>query len=191
MQEIIPVELEASQSVTSVRHGGNQRVDDFSSGRDSFSVFRGSRSRTGEDLRRLARIGANGGVHPMWRGDGRELFYLGGGNRVATVMRVEVNAESSGFHAGVPAPVFEHRIIGLLHARTNYAMAPDSQRVLLRRPAWIRRRSLSSPAGRPRWRVRASDLPEWAKGLQSRRARPRPSIASLPELRGAPAPPAD
>lgn len=81
------------------------------------------------------RISVDGGTHPQWRQDGKELFYWGGTNRVATIMRTDVAEDAAGFRAGVPEPVFDHRIIGLLDGRSNYAVTPDGQRFLLRRPS--------------------------------------------------------
>ncbi len=87
------------------------------------------------DGRNKQRISVNGGLHPIWRGDSRELFFWGGMNNVAPVMRVEMKAESSGFRIGVPSPAFEPRIIGLLDGRNNFAVTADGQRFLLRRPS--------------------------------------------------------
>ena len=50
-------------------------------------------------------------------------------------MKVEIGLGSSGFHSGVPSPVFEPAIVGLFDRRNNYAVTPDGQRFLLRRPS--------------------------------------------------------
>jgi Tol biopolymer transport system component len=100
------------------------------------------------------RLSTEGGSHPRWRGDGAELFYYGGANRLATVMSVEVRFDSSGFQAGVPEPVFEQRFMGLFDARNNFAVSPDAQRFLLRRP------SLEAPP--------VTVVVHWTAGLESR-----------------------
>ncbi len=48
------------------------------------------------------RVSAAGGIQPRWRRDGRELFFLSGGD---TLMSVSVAAET-GFTASVAKPLF-------------------------------------------------------------------------------------
>jgi Tol biopolymer transport system component len=70
-------------------------------------------------------ISKGGGTHPKWRGDGKELFYLGGIAR--TMMAVEVKAGAT-FQAGNPQPLFETRVPS---PTVRYAVTRDGQRFLV------------------------------------------------------------
>jgi Tol biopolymer transport system component/DNA-binding winged helix-turn-helix (wHTH) protein len=70
-------------------------------------------------------VSNNGGEEPTWRRDGKELFYLAGDNRL---MAVDVKTES-GFHAGIPKPLFEIRRTSALR-RNHYVVAANGQRFL-------------------------------------------------------------
>jgi len=48
-------------------------------------------------------ISTSGGQYPRWRGDGKELFYLGADNRV---MAAEVDAKGGSFQVGAVRPLF-------------------------------------------------------------------------------------
>jgi len=48
-------------------------------------------------------ISTSGGQYARWRGDGKELFYLGADNRV---MAAEVDAKGGGFQVGAVKPLF-------------------------------------------------------------------------------------
>jgi len=96
-----------------------------------FEVFV-MRAKDGSDKLRISNAG---GVHPVWRADGRELFYWGGADLVGLVMRVGMELGPSGFRASAPVPVFEPRIAGLLDSRNNYDVTADGERFLLRRPS--------------------------------------------------------
>jgi Tol biopolymer transport system component/predicted Ser/Thr protein kinase len=73
-------------------------------------------------------ISTAGGNEPCWRGDGKELFYLGLDSRL---MSVEVKA-GSGFEAGVPAPLFP--MIATPDGWTRYAATSDGKRFLVVAP---------------------------------------------------------
>jgi Tol biopolymer transport system component len=90
------------------------------------------RVRDGRDKQRISN---DGGVHPVWGADGRELFYWGGAELVGPLMRVEISTGPSGFRASTPVALFEPRIAGLLDSRNNFDVAPDGERFLLRRPS--------------------------------------------------------
>jgi eukaryotic-like serine/threonine-protein kinase len=51
-------------------------------------------------------VSRGGGTEPRWRGDGTEIFYIGGGN---TFMAVPVSVEGA-FSAGNPTPLFHARL---------------------------------------------------------------------------------
>jgi len=74
-------------------------------------------------------VSTNGGSHPRWRRDGKELFYLVPDGKL---MAVAVKAGST-FDAGVPRVLFETRVpraaIALLVS--PYAVSADGQRFLI------------------------------------------------------------
>jgi eukaryotic-like serine/threonine-protein kinase len=75
-------------------------------------------------------ISTQGGIHPIWRGDGKELFYISADRRL---MAVEVKArELKGrpiFEPGVPKALFD---TGMKFSRIlPYAVSADGQRFLV------------------------------------------------------------
>jgi len=76
-------------------------------------------------------ISTNAGSYSLWRGDGRELFYLGPPPGFE-MMAVEVRAEGSRFEAGIPRALFKTGFRAL--APEIYAAARDGQRFLLSLP---------------------------------------------------------
>jgi Tol biopolymer transport system component len=84
-------------------------------------------------------ISTNGGVFPRWRGDSKELFYVGntraftGGKIIAT----EIRAAGSSIERGAPRDLFDAGTIGTGHGALQfclYAVSPDGQRFLISRP---------------------------------------------------------
>jgi Tol biopolymer transport system component len=71
-------------------------------------------------------ISTGGGIGPLWREDGKELFYYAGDGKL---MAVAVRGGAS-FEAGVPAPLFEFRAGGNL-ITPYYSVTRDGQRFLL------------------------------------------------------------
>jgi eukaryotic-like serine/threonine-protein kinase len=76
-------------------------------------------------------VSIGGGCQPRWRGDGKELFYLGSDGRM---MAAEVKADASTLSTGPPRVLFQTRI------RTSdefdqYYPTRDGQRFLLAEPA--------------------------------------------------------
>lgn len=72
-------------------------------------------------------ISTQGGAQPVWRQDGKELFYQSW-NR--TIMATPVKAGAH-FEAGVPQPLFKVSTVGMLRSRRHYAVSPDGQRILV------------------------------------------------------------
>ncbi len=70
------------------------------------------------------RISTNGGRHPRWRRDGKEMFYLAADHNI---MAVEIKAGAT-FQAGSPRALFETRIPDSLFA--GFAVTGDGQRFL-------------------------------------------------------------
>ena len=77
-------------------------------------------------------ISTAGGVHPRWRGDGKELFFLA---LDRTLMSVEVLASGDQFSASVPKPLFKTRATffggGPSTQYRVFEVAPDGQRFLI------------------------------------------------------------
>jgi eukaryotic-like serine/threonine-protein kinase len=79
-------------------------------------------------------ISAAGGIEPMWRRDGKELFYL---TLDEKLMAVDVNSVSPGFQAGIPKELFQAQPIPtpLWYWRNIYVPSSDGQRFLMLSPA--------------------------------------------------------
>ena len=74
-------------------------------------------------------ISTSSGVQPMWRGDGRELFFL---SLPGDVMAVPISpSKDGGLEAGVPQKLFTALPTILLGARNAWSVAPDGQRFLI------------------------------------------------------------
>jgi serine/threonine protein kinase len=71
-------------------------------------------------------VSNRGGTEPMWRGDGKELFYIAPDRRL---MSVEVNTSAS-FEAKIPKPLFEAPLDNDPNARNRYVVSDDGQRFL-------------------------------------------------------------
>ena len=78
-------------------------------------------------------ISTGGGAEPRWRGDGRELFFIGGNRKL---MAVAVSTRGAGLDVGASTPLFDMPIRGPLAGRTAwqryYAVASDGQRFLVK-----------------------------------------------------------
>jgi eukaryotic-like serine/threonine-protein kinase len=70
-------------------------------------------------------VTSGGGRTPLWRGDGKELFYIGA-DGIATAVSVETGAT---FHAGAPMALFP-----VTNGILFWDVAPDGQRFLLPAP---------------------------------------------------------
>ena len=77
-------------------------------------------------------ISTAGGVMPMWRHDGKELYYLAPDEKL---MAVEVNTSSGGFQAGIPKELFQASLVPLSYWRNLYVPSSDGQRFLMITPA--------------------------------------------------------
>ncbi len=70
-------------------------------------------------------ISSEGGKVPRWRGDGKELFYLGPGN---TMMAVEVEGKGTGFEVGHSRSLFAAPVSPF---SLTYDVAPDGKRFVM------------------------------------------------------------
>ncbi len=73
-------------------------------------------------------ISPSGGNVPMWRRDGKELFFLGLDGKL---MAVDVNTTGATFEAGIPKPLFQTQLNGGAAGRNFYVVAPDGRRFLM------------------------------------------------------------
>jgi len=77
-------------------------------------------------------VSTNGGVHPLWSRDGKELFYLDPGGVTqgrGDLYAVPVETEGS-FQAGVPSKLIADVFVGG-HYKHPYDVSPDGQRFLM------------------------------------------------------------
>jgi hypothetical protein len=73
-------------------------------------------------------VSTAGGSQPVWRGDGRELFYVGLDGRL---FAVTIGGNQT-FEAGSPRPLFQTTLPPMLAPfRTGYAVSADGQRFLV------------------------------------------------------------
>lgn len=77
-------------------------------------------------------ISTSGGAEPMWRRDGKELFYLAPDDKL---MAVAVSAVSGAFQAGIPKDLFQAQLMPISYWRNIYDASPDGQRFLMLVPA--------------------------------------------------------
>jgi Tol biopolymer transport system component/tRNA A-37 threonylcarbamoyl transferase component Bud32 len=75
-----------------------------------------------------AQVSTAGGSQPAWRGDGKELFYVGPDGRL---FAVPASGDRT-FEAGPPRPLFQTALPPMLAPfRTGYAVSADGQRFLV------------------------------------------------------------
>jgi len=72
-------------------------------------------------------ISTHGGAQPVWRRDGKELFYKSADSKIVAVP-VKIGAT---FEAGVPKELFPVATFGPFSARRQYSVSPDGQRFLV------------------------------------------------------------
>ena len=88
-----------------------------------------------------ARISTAGSEQPRWRGDGKELFFVGVDGKMMAVAARVVAAAKPSFEPGVPVPLFDAHIApslgNLVH---QYDVTADGKRFLV----------TTTAAGRPR-----------------------------------------
>ena len=75
------------------------------------------------------RISSTGGMGPVWRSDGRELYYESADGKV---MAVPVDTVGGEFRAGTPTPLFAIRTQGIVtNQPRNFEVSADGQRFLV------------------------------------------------------------
>jgi tricorn protease-like protein len=76
------------------------------------------------------RISVDGGGQPMWRGDGKELFYR---DLRGPLMAVEIREEAERLEVGLPRELFAVGEFGSVGGK-HYAVSADGQRFLVKMP---------------------------------------------------------
>jgi hypothetical protein len=84
--------------------------------------FPASAERAGKHL-----VSIGGGIEPVWRRDGKELFYLSG----RAIMAVEVDTGAV-FKSGTPRKLFEGNFAGISGGGYRWDAAPDGKRFLMK-----------------------------------------------------------
>ena len=81
-------------------------------------------------FKRQVSSSADGGFEPLWRRDGKELFYLAGNN---TLMAVDVTSTPTAIDVGPPKPLFPTRIrlLEIQAGARHYGVSSDGQRFLV------------------------------------------------------------
>ncbi len=78
------------------------------------------------------RISSAGGEQPRWRGDGRELFFVGADGKMTAVAVEATAGKKASFAPGAPVPLFETHIgEGSGHVAFQYDVTADGKRFLV------------------------------------------------------------
>ncbi len=73
-------------------------------------------------------VSTGGGEEPLWRGDGKEIFYLALDGKL---MAVDVKAAGSAFQVGVPRALFQTSVVVISPLANRYAVTADGSRFLV------------------------------------------------------------
>jgi Tol biopolymer transport system component len=74
------------------------------------------------------RISTNGGVYPVWRRDGNELFFIAGDGEM---MAATVKTGGTEFDFDQPKPLFKTRMLQYITNFHEFDVSPDGQRFLI------------------------------------------------------------
>ena len=72
-------------------------------------------------------ISTAGGGQPTWRGDGKEIFYVGADGKM---IAVPIESGESFFRPGTPRPLFQ-TTLSSSNTYRDYDVTPDGQRFLI------------------------------------------------------------
>jgi Tol biopolymer transport system component len=81
-----------------------------------------------------SQVSSHGGSEPQWRGDGKELFYLGADGRL---MAASIRLQDAATDVGSPAALFQTNATGValgIVGRNQYLATRDGQRFLVNQP---------------------------------------------------------
>jgi Tol biopolymer transport system component len=84
-----------------------------------------------------SRISNNGGTQPRWRGDGKEIFYLGADRKMMAAPIISTGAH---FESGTPGALFQTKMASIdgelgPYIIFNYAVTGDGKRFLMNEPS--------------------------------------------------------
>jgi hypothetical protein len=85
-------------------------------------------------------ISSDGGAHPRWTADGRELVYWAVPRGIEAV---SFEATGSTFRIGPRRTLVQPAVLSLIDARTHYDITRDGRRLLVRQPAGPQEAGLS------------------------------------------------
>ena len=73
-------------------------------------------------------VSTNGGVYPVWRDDGNELFFVGGDGQM---MAAKVKTDGAEFEFEPPKPLFKTKMLAWVGNFNEFDVSPDGQRFLI------------------------------------------------------------
>jgi hypothetical protein len=89
-------------------------------------------------------VSSGGGVGPLWRRDGKEIFYFA--PNTGTAMAASVDGRGAAFSVRRVEPIFAVRLaLGGQQAGPQYGVAPDGQRFLVALAEDIKRDAAQQP----------------------------------------------
>ena len=84
-----------------------------------------SQGKVGSDKKRIS---ANGGLYPVWRHDGTELFFVGSDGQLMTT---KVKTDAAEFEFEPAKPLFKTRMLAWVGNFNELDVTPDGQRFLI------------------------------------------------------------
>jgi hypothetical protein len=78
------------------------------------------------------KISIAGGEQPRWRGDGKELFFVGADRKMMAVTVKAIAGTKPSFEAGTPQPLFDAHLFENVNSNVfEYDVTKDGKRFLL------------------------------------------------------------
>jgi eukaryotic-like serine/threonine-protein kinase len=78
-------------------------------------------------------ISSGGGLQPLWRNDGKEIFFI---TEEGKLMVAEIR-NGSGFESGIPKELFQAGLRSGFGLGYGYSVSKDGQRILVTDPAQV------------------------------------------------------
>jgi hypothetical protein len=76
-------------------------------------------------------ISIAGGEQPRWRGDGKELFFVGADGKMMSVGVSAITGPKLSFRAEAPEPLFDAHMLPTTTPQFEYDVSPDGKRFLI------------------------------------------------------------
>src|SRR5262249_20101948 len=77
------------------------------------------------------RISIAGGEQPRWRGDGKELFFVGAEGKLMSVAVSAITDPKLSFRAGAPEPLFDAHMLATTTPQFEYDVSADGKQFLI------------------------------------------------------------